>query len=406
MSILQLSSVSKAYIEFPNFRHRFLSWFGRQNSRLKKHLILDNINLSVEQGEAIAFVGQNGAGKSTLLKLITGILAPSTGNIQVNGKISAILELGMGFDANFSGAENAKNTLSIMGYHPEQIEQAIPEIKAFSEIGDYFEQPMRIYSSGMQMRVAFAVATTFQPEILIIDEALSVGDAYFQHKSFDRIRELQKQGTTLLIVSHDKQAIQSICNRAILLDQGRIKKEGSPIEVMDYYNALIAAKSHEDIVLKPTEEGKLQTLSGNHKAQITEVKLYNSQGIETQDLQIGELATLNIQVEVLQPMKHLVCGFMLKERLGQVIYGTNTWFTEQVLTDVTEPQRINYQIQFAARLGVGSYSCTLALTGGATHLQENYHWIDLALVFKVLNINKTEFIGTNWLEPEFIIQRD
>ncbi|MBL4781214.1 MAG: ABC transporter ATP-binding protein [Porticoccaceae bacterium] len=403
--MLRLCGVGKTYIEYPGFHHRLLSWFGIQTSRLKRHVILEDINLTLERGDAIAFVGQNGAGKSTLLKLITGILAPSDGTIEVAGKISAILELGMGFNGDFSGRENARNTLSIMGYHPEEIDRVMPELQAFSEVGEYFDQPVRIYSSGMQMRVAFAVATAFQPEILIIDEALSVGDAYFQHKSFARIRELQKQGTTLLIVSHDKQAIQSICNRAILLDQGRIAKEGKPIEVMDYYNALIAAKSNAEIQTKPTTDGGLQTISGDGRAQISNIKLYNSQGVETDELRVGELATLALEIEVKRPIDKLVCGFMLKERFGQVIFGTNTWFSEQVLDDLKVDEPLRLEIQFEAKLGVGSYSCTLALTGGATHLQDNYYWIDLALVFKVLNLDKTEFIGTNWLDPQFTIQR-
>lgn len=406
MSILRLCGVGKSYIEYPSFAHRLLSWFGIHSPQFKKHIILDDINLTLERGEAIAFVGQNGAGKSTLLKLITGILSPTEGDIEVEGKISAILELGMGFNSDFTGRENARNTLSIMGYHPEEIDRVMPELEAFSEVGDYFDQAVRIYSSGMQMRVAFAVATAFKPDILIVDEALSVGDAYFQHKSFSRIRELQAQGTTLLIVSHDKQAIQSICNRAILLDQGRIRKEGVPLEVMDYYNALIAAKSHQEIQIKSIGDGRLQTISGDGKAQIVEVKLYNSKGLETDELLVGERATLLIQVDVHQPVAQLVCGFMLKERFGQLIFGTNTWFSQQVLTDLKAAESVSFAIQFEVRLGVGSYSCTLALTGGATHLEDNYHWVDLALVFKVLNHDKTEFIGSNWLDPQFTIQRD
>ncbi len=405
MSILKLQSVSKSFITYPSFFYRLASWFGWQSGAIKKTLILDDINFTLEQGEAVAFVGQNGAGKSTLLKLITGILTPTTGVIQVQGHISAILELGMGFNPDFSGRDNAKNTLSIMGYHPQEIEAVMADIKSFAEIGEYFEQPIRIYSSGMQMRVAFAVATIFKPEILIIDEALSVGDAYFQHKSFDRIRQLQKQGTTLLIVSHDKQAIQSLCSRAILIHQGRIRKEGIPSEVMDYYNALIAAKSHDDIKLKTTNNGALQTISGDYKAQIIDIKLYNSKGQRTDELAVGEQATIDVKVQVNRPIKQLVCGFMLKERLGQVIYGTNTWFTEQTLSEIKQPEQINYQINFTANLGVGSYSCSVALTGGPTHLQGNYHWIDLAIIFKVINIDKIDFIGTTWLETDIQIQR-
>nr|EJJ8492468.1 ABC transporter ATP-binding protein [Escherichia coli] len=168
----------------------------------------------------------NGAGKSTLLKIITGTTAPTHGNISVKGRVAALLELGMGFHPDFTGKENVFMSGQLMGLTSAEIDELMPDIEAFAEIGDYINQPVRTYSSGMQVRLAFAIATAVRPQLLIIDEALSVGDAYFQAKCFNRIRNFKKRGTTLLIVSHDQAAIANICTRAILLDKGRVVADG------------------------------------------------------------------------------------------------------------------------------------------------------------------------------------
>ena len=225
MSLLSVQGLGKAFRSYRSEWHRFARWFGLSVKPREEHWVLRHVSFDIEPGEAIGIVGQNGAGKSTLLKMITGTLKPTEGQVQIHGRIAAILELGMGFNPELTGRQNVHHAAGLMGFTPEQIDAALPDIEAFAEIGDYFGEPVRTYSSGMQMRVAFAVATAWRPEILIVDEALSVGDSYFQHKSFDRIREFQEQGTTLLIVSHDRGAIQSLCDRAILLESGTVIKD-------------------------------------------------------------------------------------------------------------------------------------------------------------------------------------
>lgn len=212
--------------------------------------MLQDINFTVNPGEAVGIIGINGAGKSTLLKMITGTSQPTKGNVHISGRVAALLELGMGFHPDFTGRQNVYMAGQLMGLHADDISKLMPKIEAFAEIGDYLDSPVRLYSSGMQMRLAFSVATSIRPDVLIVDEALSVGDDYFQHKSFERIRDFRRQGTTLLIVSHDKQAIQSMCDRAILLNAGRIEMEGEPEAVMDYYNALLAAKQNQKVEQK------------------------------------------------------------------------------------------------------------------------------------------------------------
>ena len=234
MNILEVHQLGKSYRQYKSELRRVLSWFGFNFSPVAENWVLKDISFSIRPGEAIGIVGQNGAGKSTLLKLITGTQFPSTGYVKVNGRIAAILELGMGFNQDLSGRQNVLHTAGLMGFSREAILERMPDIEEFAEIGTYFDEPVRTYSSGMQMRVAFAVATAFRPDILIVDEALSVGDVYFQHKSFNRIREFQKEGTTLLLVSHDHNSIRTVCNRAVLLEKGRLLKEGEPGEVVDF----------------------------------------------------------------------------------------------------------------------------------------------------------------------------
>jgi len=404
MSLLSVQNVGKAFRTYKSEWHRFANWFGLKIKPAEEHWVLRHINFEIHAGEAIGIIGQNGAGKSTLLKMITGTLQPSEGTIQINGRIAAILELGMGFNPEITGRQNVFHAAGLMGFSSEEIQQAMPDIEAFAEIGEYFDEPVRIYSSGMQVRVAFAVATAYRPEILIVDEALSVGDTYFQHKSFNRIREFQEQGTTLLIVSHDRSAIQSLCDRAIMLENGLVVKDGNPEEVFDFYNAIIAEKENSTVEVKQLESGKVQISSGTGEVRVDEIALYNSKGEVAEVVGVGELVELRVKVRVYQPVESLVLGYGIKDRLGQVMYGTNTWHTEQVINHPQAGDQYMFKITFPANFGIGSYSVQTALVDRDTHLTANYEWLDLALVFNVININKTHFAGCLWNEPTILIE--
>jgi len=403
--VLEVRDIGKAYRNYGGEWRRVLSWFGLPLKPREEHWTLQHINFSIQPGEAVGIVGQNGAGKSTLLKIITGTLKPSSGQVMLRGRVAAILELGMGFHPDLSGRQNAYHTAGLMGYSQEQIDAVIDEIEAFAEIGEYFDQPVRTYSSGMQMRVAFAAATAWRPEILIVDEALSVGDAYFQHKSFDRIRQFQQQGTTLLLVSHDRSAIQAICNRAVLLEQGCLIKDGEPEEVMDYYNALIADKENRTIEQLKLADGTLQTISGTGEARIEGIGLYNIQGQLVDFVGVGEHVELRATVKVYADLDSLVLGYGIKDRLGQVMYGTNTWHTGQIIQAPRAGDRYLFSIAFPANFGIGSYSVQTALVDRDTHLTANYEWRDLALVFNVINIGKNHFNGCQWNEPTITIEK-
>lgn len=406
MGTITVSNLGKAYKQYPTRWSRLAEWVSPTHKpRHTLKWVLQGINFTVNPGEAIGIVGINGAGKSTLLKMITGTTQPTTGSVHITGRVAAMLELGMGFHPDFTGRQNIIMAGQLLGYSIEEITRLMPGIEAFAEIGDYIDQPVRVYSSGMQMRLAFSVATAHRPDVLIVDEALSVGDIYFQHKSFDRIREFRKQGTTLLIVSHDKGAIMAICDRAILLNAGELAMEGEPEAVMDYYNAMLADHQNQEVKQEVTESGKVQTISGTSEAVVAEIALLNEDGNAIEMVDVGQHVTLRIVAETHAYIEKLILGYGIKDRLGQVVYGTNTDLKKQPILDVLEGSRVAYEITFPVNLGPGTYSIQTALVSSDTHLDNNYEWRDLALVFNVINISKPHFAGCLWIDPEIEITR-
>lgn len=406
MGSITAANLGKAYKVYPSRFARLKEWlipFSKPRHTLK--WVLQDINFKVNPGEAVGIIGVNGAGKSTLLKMFAGTTQPTTGAVQTTGRVSALLELGIGFHPEFTGRQNAFMAGQLLGISAEEISQLMPQIEAFAEIGDYIDHPVRVYSSGMQMRLAFSVATARRPDILIVDEALSVGDAYFQHKSFDRIRQFRRDGTTLLIVSHDKAAIQSICDRAILLNAGKLAMQGEPEAVMDYYNALLAEREKNTIRQHPTENGKMQTVSGTGEATVTAIVLIDDSGKTIEMVDVGQTVRLRIAVQAKAAIDRLVLGYGIKDRFGQVIYGTNTDLRKQPLLNVVAGAHYIFDIAFAANLGPGTYSVQTALVSSDTHLAGNYEWRDLALVFNVVNFSKTHFAGCAWLDPHIDISQ-
>ena len=398
MGYIAVTQLGKAYRQYPTRWARLREWLT-PGQRKYHHVkwVLNDINFKVQPGEAVGIIGVNGAGKSTLLKLITGTAQPTTGSVQMSGHVAALLELGMGFHPDFTGRQNVFMAGQLLGMSSSGVLQCMDEIESFAEIGDYIDQPVRVYSSGMQMRLAFSVATAIRPDVLIVDEALSVGDAYFQHKSFDRIRDFRKQGTTLLMVSHDKVAIQSICDRAILLDGGQKVMEGDPETVMDYYNAMLADRERSAIQQSTSKSGKVQTISGTGDATLSEIFLQNEDGQPIELVKVGEPLALTVRAHVHKTLDELVLGFMIKDRTGQPVFGTNTFFLDQTIDRPCEGSRYTFVMRFNANLGPGSYSMAVALHSRESHIHTSYEWRDLALVFNVVNVDKPNFVGTNWL---------
>lgn len=405
MSILDVRSIGKTYRRYTSEWRRFASWIFPAARLAHENWVLRDVTFSIAPGEAVGIIGQNGAGKSTLLKLITGVIRPNTGSIGIQGRIAAILELGMGFHPEFTGRENAFNALGMMGFSREESERVMPQVEAFAEIGDYFDQSVRTYSSGMQMRVAFAVATAFRPDILIVDEALSVGDAYFQHKSFAKIREFRELGTTLLLVSHDHAAILGICTRALLIEKGILLLDGPADEVLEYYKALIAAKEEAVIETRRLETGELQTLSGTREVTIKTVSLHDRSGEEKETFEVGEMIELRLRIRVDSPVPSVVFGFAIKDRLGQDVFGTNTWHTGHPIEHPAAGEEYDLSIRMEGSLGVGSYSIVTALHDADTHLGRNYEWISMAAMFSIVNTMHPHYNGIAWLNPDIRVTK-
>lgn len=406
MTSIRVSNLGKAYKQYASRWGRLVEWLDPRNyPRHHLHWVLNDISFTVHQGEAVGIIGVNGAGKSTLLKLITGTTQPTTGSVHMTGRVAALLELGMGFHPDFTGRQNAYMAGQLLGISSEDLDKLMPEIESFSEIGDYIDRPVRVYSSGMQMRLAFSVATAIRPDVLIVDEALSVGDSYFQHKSIDRIREFRKQGTTLLIVSHDKQAIISICDRAILLSGGRLAMQGEPESVMDYYNALLANQQNQKIQQVVRDDGTIQTVSGSGEAKLTSVSLHDSNGRIIEAVEVGQTVFIRVEAKCHSKVSTLVVGYMIKDRLGQPVYGTNTFHHGYVQKDIVPGASLLHEFEFQANLGPGNYSVAVALHADDTHISNNYEWRDHAFIFNVINANQPTFVGVAWLPPTIRVEK-
>ncbi|WP_454564053.1 ABC transporter ATP-binding protein [Pseudomonas sp. AIG] len=407
MGHIRVTGLGKAYKQYPSRWSRLAEWLIPFSTlRHRQHWVLKDLTFEIPAGEAVGIVGVNGAGKSTLLKMITGTSRQTCGTIELSGRVAALLELGMGFHPDFTGRQNAVMAGQLLGMHLDEINALMPQIEGFAEIGEAIDHPVRTYSSGMQMRLAFSVATARRPDILIVDEALSVGDAYFQHKSFERIRSFREAGTTLLIVSHDRSAIQSICDSAILLDGGRMAMHDRPEAVMDYYNALLAEREGQIVRQETLSGGQVQTVSGTGEAGILRVRLLDESERSIEAAEVGQPVVLAVDVEVRQDIERLVLGFMIKDRLGQPMYGINTHRQNQALENLRAGERISFRFAFVMGLGKGNYSVALSLSRLDSHLDRNYEWRDFGLVFHVINNRREDFVGCSWLNAQTTISRD
>lgn len=401
--VLSVQGLGKAYRRYASAGARvadlLLPWGAPRCSR---RWVLRNVSFEVREGEAVGILGYNGAGKSTLLKLIAGVARPSEGRVEVRGEIAALLELGMGFHPEFSGRDNVRMAAHILGLQADEIERRMQEIEDFAEIGDYIDQPVRTYSSGMQVRLAFSVATCVRPSILIVDEALSVGDAYFQHKSFARIRQFREAGTTLLFVSHSAGAVKTLCDRAILLDAGGVVRDGEPSSVLDYYNAIIARREAEaEIQQVEGVSGRTVTRSGGQQARIESVELVDERGESVRALIAGAPASIRVGIEAKQALDSPTVGILLRDSLGNDVFGTNTFHHGARTGALAAGERRLVEFRFPRlAVGQGTYSISAALHQGDVHTAGNHDWWDQALVFQSIRGQVPFSIGVCALDPE------
>lgn len=383
----------------------------------KKFYALDKVSFNVKKGETIGIIGKNGSGKSTLLKMITGVLTPTYGNVEIKGKISALLELGAGFNGDLSGMENIYLNGVLLGYSKEYVKDSIDSILEFADIGDFIYQPVKTYSSGMFVRLAFAIAININPEILIVDEALSVGDMRFQQKCYRKIREIKKNGT-VLFVSHDTGALANFCDRIIWLDGGKIYKEGRPDEILDEYQAFmsydikemeaITVYSQEDDDNKEKDENinkeKIETIKakafGNGKGAFKKVALLDYESNKNVSVVTGgQKVILDVIVKAKENIDMPILGFNFKDALGNILTVTNNCFEKVNLDPINAGEEKHYRWVFEfPHMRSGKYTYDIALANGTYHAHEQVQWINDALVIVVKDPHSNQE-GRGWFVP-------
>lgn len=390
-----VSAIGKKYKIYPHRWGRLLEWAtANRYTAHKPDWALRDVSFEIRDGECVGVIGMNGAGKSTLLKILTGTTQATEGSAAVTGRVAALLELGLGMHPEFSGWQNALLACQLLGMEPAVIDACLPWIQSFSELGQHMDQPVRTYSTGMQLRLAFSAATAVRPDVLVVDEALAVGDAYFQHKSISRIRSFKEQGMTLVFVTHDAVALKTVCDRAILLDAGRLLRDGPVDAVFDYYNAMIAQKEKDAPIQQSADDGgHTVTRSGSREAEIVSVELRDVAGNAHRIFRVGETATIRYRIRIHQPMSTPTVGFLIRDRLGADVFGTNTYHLGIAAQQCVPGDDLVASFEVVLNLGPGHYSLSASIHRGAVHVDGNFDWWDRAVVFQVIPNGASSFVG-------------
>lgn len=376
---IKVTNVSKIYKLYDTPAARLKDALGLSRKQAyREHAALHDITLEIKKGETVGIIGTNGSGKSTLLKIITGVISQSRGEVEVAGRISALLELGAGFNQEYTGIENVYLQGTMMGYTREEIQGKMEAILEFADIGDFVHQPVKTYSSGMFVRLAFAVAINIEPEILIVDEALSVGDVFFQSKCYRKFEEFKEMGKTILFVSHDLSSITKYCDRAILLNKGVKVMEGTPKEAVDRFKMALVAQEEEkrrenSSLWKPGASGDKwrnalsvnpETLEyGDKKAEITDFAVVDKTGKITNVVQKGEPFTIKMKVTFLEAVAEPIFAFTLKNLMGIELTGTNTMLEQQPVEPKQPGEEQSVSFTQKMTLQGGEYLLSLGCTG-------------------------------------------
>ena len=412
MPIIRTKQVSKCFriYRHPSDHVKELLTFGRKRYHEPFWAVKD-VNLEVERGCCLGIIGENGSGKSTLLRLVAGVVHPTSGGVAVQGRVSALLELGAGFNPQFTGRENIFLNASILGFTDAETRERIPSIEKFAEIGEFVDRPVKTYSSGMFVRLAFAVAIHMDPDVLIVDEALSVGDMFFQQRCMRRIQQLKHQGVTIIFVSHDLEAVRTLADRAIWMDHGRVHMEGKTDEVVSKYLGAMITRGRKELMEeealgRPIDSSSELELSaealakipafvagvpnvdhryGNNRAQVRGIGVFGPQGDSVSSVSQGDRVCVRISVEFLEDVPHPNIGFMLRNRLGQDVTGTNVMFEGERLAPAKAGDRLSVDfVMDLPFLHAGFYYFSPAVADGTLDQYEMCDWLDNAFALEVV----------------------
>jgi ABC-type polysaccharide/polyol phosphate transport system ATPase subunit len=430
MTVIRVRNLSKKYAIYERPWDKLRELLGLSDEPLHREFwALENISFELEAGATLGIIGQNGSGKSTLLQILAGIMRQTRGDCWITGKVSALLELGSGFNPEFTGRENVFMNGAILGLDKRQMQKRFDDIAQFAEIGNFMEQPVKTYSSGMFMRLAFAVAVNVDPDILLVDEALAVGDLIFQHRCMHRMNQLRDSGKTTILVTHDLGAVTKFCDRALLLDGGRLIEDGNPERVVQKYRALIFERERSYARISPSgataipeaEGGVFFTADeemplaetipnidhrfGSGDATILGLELLDDRGRPTREVLGGQRVLVRLSVQLNRDLEAPILGYTIRDRMGVEISACNTSYAGKGLPPLPKGRRVtsDFQVQMP-HMAAGSYSLSPAVAQGSLVQHDMCDWIDNALVFSIQSermiygMFKMDVSVTNYIE--------
>ena len=398
--MISVASLSKRFKLYQSPADRLKEIVLRRSFHESK-VALEDISFVVESGSTLGIIGQNGAGKSTLLKILNGVLLPDTGVVDVGGRVAGLLELGTGFNMELTGLSNVYTNGMLLGMERGEIDAKLPAILEFSELASVISHPLKTYSSGMVMRLAFSVAMYAEPECFLIDEALSVGDAHFQQKCIRRIKQHKEQGGSIIFVSHDMNAVKVLCDEVIMLDHGKVVMQGSPEDAVNHYNYMISTLDDDGETVK--KDADAPTAFGEFSARVRRVSVLGSD-TGTQVISAGSPAEIQILVEGAQAVRDINVGILIRNTFGQDIYGTATWKHGEKV-DLATGESWLFSFFMDMNLGIGKYTVSVALSAGDNHLESCLEWRDHAASFEVISGRRDEFVGMCRLQPRIVTQK-
>jgi lipopolysaccharide transport system ATP-binding protein len=383
--VISVQNVSKVYHLYQHPLQRVLGALALSRKQKAEFWALRNINLSVGRGEVFAILGPNGSGKSTLLQIISGILQPTTGRVHCSGRIAALLELGSGFNPEFTGRENVYLNGEILGLSRRELEAAFPRIEAFAEIGQFIDRPVKEYSSGMYVRLAFSTAIHVDPEVLIVDEALAVGDAIFASRCVQKFEELRRKNVTVFLVSHDLGLIKRLADRAAFMLDGKIVMQGAPKDAVNHYVGFVldrerSSQENSTALLEDSIAANSSFRHGDGASRVLQVQILNSAGEVCRAFRPGESIILRIRAAFQRAVSNPVVGILIRSRIGMDIFGTNTRLEHAELGDFEKGDEIEVEFELDCLLSRQEYTVTVAVQYWNGLSQD---WLDDVLDFRV-----------------------